>query len=164
MRQIEAVPGNKDHIIEMEDYGPEADGPFVVCRDTNLLAKRIFDIFSPCHGLVRVDLGPTLIVGSLSNSSTAFVSNPVPNVKSQGRKTAYIKFTDATSAEKAIDMVDRQLIWDRPLEFSHTAPLDLEHGPGNGSTSWDHADQAKWGLGNNALVASMLKVYVHSPF
>jgi len=147
----------------MGDYETETDGAFVVCRETNLLPKRIFDVFFPCHGLIRVDLGPNLITDSVSNSSTPNVSKSVARIKSQGRKAAYVKFTNAASAQKGIDKVDGQLIWDHPLELSHIASLDLEGRIDNGSTSWDHTDQAKWGRGNNALVASMLKVYVHSP-
>ncbi|PVH78475.1 hypothetical protein DL98DRAFT_590218 [Cadophora sp. DSE1049] len=142
----------------MGDYQPEADDAFVVCRETNLLPKRIFDIFSQCHGLIRVDLIPNLISDSTSNTTLILSSKAASNTKSQGRKTAYVKFTDVSSAEKAIGKVDGQLICDHQLEISYTAPLDLAEVPVNSADNWDHADQAKWGRGNNAVVASMLKM------
>ncbi|KAH7386472.1 hypothetical protein BKA64DRAFT_681013 [Cadophora sp. MPI-SDFR-AT-0126] len=143
----------------MEDYQPEADRAFVVCRETNLLPKCIFDVFLHCHGLICVYLVPNMISHSepISNSTSFSTSQTASNAKSQGRKTAYVKFSDASSAQKAIDNVDGQIICHRRMELSYTAS-DLDEVIPSGADTWNHTDQARWGRGNNALVASMLKV------
>ncbi|KAK0111873.1 hypothetical protein ONS96_001142 [Cadophora gregata f. sp. sojae] len=142
----------------MGDYQPEAYGAFVVCRETSLLPKRVFDILSHCHGLMRVDLAPNHALDTSLEFTSISHSKAALRAKLPGSKTAYVKFADASSAEQAIDKVNGFLICEHQLELSITAPIDLDQISGSRTNSWDHTDQTRWGRGNNALVASMLKL------